>query len=69
MHLLEQRVCSTLIFSTYSNPLSFRNDKYSQKVFKYFVEYSDKESVKKTRLELERETTTHEAWNMVCSSN
>ena len=31
-----------------------RNDKYSAKVFRYFVEYSDKEAVKKTRTEAEK---------------
>ena len=38
-----------------------RNDKYSSKVFKYFVESSDKESLKKSRTELERLESTGEA--------
>lgn len=38
-----------------------RNDKYSSKVFRYFVEYSDKESTKRVRTESERQTSTVEA--------
>lgn len=41
-----------------SNP---RNDKYSAKVKKYFVEYSDKESNKKTNTEIEKSKTKTEA--------
>ena len=41
--------------------LVLRNDKYSSKVFKYFVEYSDKESLKKSRIESERHESTGEA--------
>ena len=44
-----------------------RNDKYSSKIFRYFIEYSDKESTKKVRTELERRTSTEEASGlMVC---
>ena len=49
----------TLAWHAYS--VLARNDKYSKKVFKYFVEYADKESKKKTLTELERTTTTGEA--------
>ena len=40
-----------------------RNDKYSSKITRYFVEYSDKESTKKTRTEAEKTTSTGEAWD------
>ena len=35
-----------------------RNDKYSAKVYKYFVEYSDKEAKKKTYTETEKTKST-----------
>ena len=38
-----------------------RNDKYSSKVFKYFVEYAETETTKKTNTEKETTTTTGEA--------
>ena len=38
-----------------------RNDKYSSKVKKFFVEYSDKESNKKTNTEIEKSQTKTEA--------
>ena len=41
-------------------PLELRNDKYSEKVFKYFVDYSDKESKKKVYTESQQHTSTEE---------
>lgn len=41
--------------------LQLRPDKYSKKTFKYFVEYSDKESKKKTTIESETRKETQEA--------
>jgi hypothetical protein len=41
-----------------------RNDLYSKKVYRYFVEYSDKEATKKTRLEAHTHTSTGEAWEI-----
>ena len=38
-----------------------RSDKYSKKVFRYYVEYSDKESEKKVRTESRVHTTSQEA--------
>ena len=38
-----------------------RNDKYSKKVYKYFVEYADKKAKKKTHTEIERHSTQQEA--------
>ena len=38
-----------------------RNDKYSSKVFKYFVEYAETETTKKSHTEKETTTTTGEA--------
>ena len=38
-----------------------RSDKYSAKVFRYFVEYSEKESTKKSRVESHQQTSTGEA--------
>ena len=37
-----------------------RQDKYSKKVYKYFVEYSDNESKKKTYSETERHVSEKE---------
>jgi phage/plasmid-associated DNA primase len=37
-----------------------RNDKYSAKVYKYYVEYSDKSSHKKTHTETETHATKAE---------
>lgn len=42
---------------------SLRNDKYSSKVQRYFVEYADKEFDKKTRTELQRHESTEEVGN------
>ena len=42
--------------------IDLRNDKYSKKVFKYFVEYADKQAQKKTRTELERHSSTGQAF-------
>ena len=47
--------------SIYVFPANPRNDKYSAKVKKYFVEYSDKESNKKTNTEIEKSKTRTEA--------
>ena len=52
MHLLSHRWPATTIF---------RNDLYSKKIYRYFVEYSDKEATKKTRLESHQHTSTGEA--------
>jgi hypothetical protein len=42
-----------------------RNDKYSAKVFRYFVEYSDKESSKKSRVESHQHSSTGEVGDRV----
>lgn len=38
-----------------------KNDKYSTKIFKYFVGYSDKESTKRVKTETEQQSSTGEA--------
>ena len=42
-----------------------RNDKYSAKVFRYFVEYSEKESSKKSRVESHQQHSTGEVGDRV----
>lgn len=59
------RCCYANIYAWFGGPSvrinDARNDKYSSKVYRYFVEYSDKESVKKSRIEAEKTTSTEEA--------
>ena len=56
IHIDANGITSTLII-TACNP---REDKYSKKVYKYFVEYADKESKKKTYSETERRVSEKE---------
>lgn len=46
-----------------------RNDKYSKKVYKYFVEYADKKAKKKSHTEIERHSTQQEACNILLPFN
>ena len=59
--LLKINMCMQM----YLHPLHLRNDKYSKKVFKFFVEYADKEAVRKSKTEIEKASTQEEAHEMI----
>ena len=51
--------CASVHICNYA--IQLRADKYSKKVYKYFVEYADKESKKKTTTESEKRISEQEA--------
>ena len=56
----EKHTYTNQVKMTACNSCNPRQDKYSKKVYKYFVEFSDKESKKKTYSETERRVSEKE---------